>query len=111
MQQLSKTTSSTSDRTHHWVNHQSISKESSPNPPTQSRQTRHEVSHSAYLALTLSTLLSSQDSLTHRTRLFTSRLGATRNTLVRRFPRVKSSSAPAPLPNSQLFRPRCCRQM
>jgi hypothetical protein len=30
----SKTTSSTSDRTHHWVNHQSTSKESSPNPPT-----------------------------------------------------------------------------
>ena len=99
--QLSKTTSSTSDRTHCWVNHQSISKEPSPRPPTpKSRQTRHEVSHSAYLALTLSTLLSSQDSLTHRTRLFSSRLGATRNTLVRRFPRVKSSSAPELSPKS-----------
>ena len=42
-------------------------------PPTthnrQPAEPRHEVTISAYLALTLSTLLSSQDSLTHRTRL------------------------------------------
>jgi hypothetical protein len=61
-----------------------------PTPPTTPKRatsrTRHEVSHSAYLALTLSTLLSSQDSLTHRTRTFIPAWGNSVNTT-----RVRSS--------------------